>query len=183
MYRASSDFPLPGSPVITTGVFDAATRRVNPREPRREQPVAGGKRTLFPGAPHKHVNLGEAIRFRHVVIGAEPHRGDRRVDGPVAGNDDALRGRRVFTDMAQHFDAVHFRHHDVEQRDVERLGAQNAQRRATVTGDGHLVTAPLKVALQQFAEMDFIFGDEEFDGLIVPHWASTVGRITRNVEP
>ena len=85
--------------------------------------------------------------------------------------------------MAQHFDAVHFRHHDVEQRDVERLGAQNAQRGAPVAGDGHLVTAPLEVARQQFTEMDFIFGDQELDRLIVPHWASTVGRITRNVEP
>ena len=69
-------------------------RRVDAREPRiaaarlsRREPA------LFPRAAHEHVDLRQAIRLRHVVVRAELHRGDRRLDRAVAGDDDAPRRR------------------------------------------------------------------------------------------
>ncbi len=91
--------PVPDSPVISTGESVVATRstqrqhrvhrrvlrddfgrRVDARQPRLQIPVLARELMLLPRAAHEHVDLGHAIRLRHVVVGAELHGVDRRLD-------------------------------------------------------------------------------------------------------
>ena len=104
-------------------------------ELRLQQHVLARQPTLLPRATHEHVDLRHAIRLRHVVVRAELHRADRRLDGAVAGDDDDLRRIGFGAHLLQHLEPVELGHHDVEQRDVVRFGAQRLERGATV-GDG-----------------------------------------------
>ena len=149
--RASSFLPVPDSPVMSTGeslrrhALDQREHRLHrrvlrhdlrrcldARQPRLQQRVLARELVLLPRAPHQHVDLRHAIRLGEVVVGAELHRVDRRLDGAVAGDDDDFRRRQLVADLPQHLEPVHLRHHDVEQRHVERLGAQRIERGAAV---------------------------------------------------
>ena len=66
-------------------------RRVDARQPRLQIAILARELMLLPRAPHEDVDLGHAIRLRHVVVRAELHRVDRRLDRAVAGDDDDLR--------------------------------------------------------------------------------------------
>src|SRR5205823_11980883 len=56
-----------------------------------EQDVLAREATLLPRATHEHVDLGHPVRFGLVVVRAELHGTDRRLDGAVARDDDDLR--------------------------------------------------------------------------------------------
>ena len=111
---------------------DDLGRRVDAREARLQISVLARELVLLPRAAHEHVDLGHAIRLGHVVVRAELHRGDRRFDGAVAGDDDDLRRIGLGAQLAQRLEPVHLRHHDVDERDVERFVAQRLERRLAV---------------------------------------------------
>ncbi len=138
---------------------------------------------LLPRPPHEDIDFGQPVWLGDVVVRAELHRGDRGIDRAVPRDDDALRRRRVFANLAQDFEAVELRHHDVEQRNIERLRVQRVERGAPVERDRHPVAATREVALQEFAKIRLVFRHEDADRLVAGHRCSTVGSSTRKVLP
>ena len=72
------------------------------------------------------------------------------------------RQRKVRFDMFEHFVAVHVRHHDVEQDQVERLSLQALQRLAPVVGSREvLIALPVQTARQRVTIVLVIVDDQE----------------------
>ena len=179
---ATSSFPVPDSPVMSTGESLGATRAIISRtalerrvlrldlrgatdalELRLEQDVLAREATLLPRATHEHVDLGHAIRLRHVVVRAELHRADGRLDGAVARDDDDL-GRVGFgAYLLQHLEPVELGHHDVEQRDVVRFGAQRFDRGASIGDGANGAAATAQEVRQDLTEVHFVLGHEHLD--------------------
>jgi hypothetical protein len=133
------------------------------REPVVEQCVLLRELLLLPGPAHEHVDLGHAVRLRQVVVGSEPNGADRRLDGAVAGDDDDLRWGGLGAQLSQHLQAVQLGHHDVQERDVERLRPERVERRATVVGGRDRVPAADQELVEELGEVGFVLGDEDFD--------------------
>ena len=180
--RATSSFPVPDSPVMSTGESLGATcvtivehrlqRRVlrgdlrhatGAIEPRLQHDVLAREAALLPRAPHEHVDLRHAIRLGHVVVRAELHRADGGLDGAVARDDDDLRRIGVGAHLLQHLEPVQLGHHDVEQRDVVRLGAQCVERRTAVGHGVHGVAASGQEVREDLSEVQLVLGDEHLD--------------------
>src|SRR5690242_7203253 len=124
---------------------------------------------LLPRAPDEDIDLGHAIRLRHVVVCAELHRGDRGLDGAIASDDDDLGRVGFLAHLAQDLESIHLRHHDVEEGDVVALGPEGLERGAAV-GDGRdLVTAAGEKARQDLTEVLFVLGDEDTDATLFRH--------------
>ena len=157
-----------------------------PLELRLEQYVLAREPALLPRAPHQHVDLRHAIRLGHVVVGAELHRTDGRLDGTVAGDDDHLRRVGICAHLLQHLQAVQLRHHDVEQRHVVRFRAQRLERGTPVRDGMHRVPAARQEIRQDLAEVHLVLRHQHLD-LRLAHVTSSVssalGRMMRKTLP
>ena len=71
------------------------------------------------------------------------------------------RRRVIGLEALQHFVAIHFRHHDVEQHQVEGLRAQHFQRLPSVFGGGDRVALPLQAAREHVAIRFDVIHDEQ----------------------
>ena len=142
---------------------------VHPRQPRVQVLILLGELALLPGPPNEYVDLGHPVRLRHVVVGAELHRRDGGLDGPVAGNDDDLGGVGLLAHLTQNLEAVHLRHHDVEEGDVEALGTECLERGATVRDRGDLMSSAREEAREDLTEVLFILGDEDANATLFRH--------------
>ena len=99
----------------------------------------------------------------HVVVGAQfEARGDA-VDLVDRGDhhDRKVLPPRVALDRAQHRDAIHLRHHDVEKDDVERVAAKHAQGLTSALGHQHRVPLVHQPAPQQLAIVGVVVDDED----------------------
>src|SRR6185437_3925088 len=140
---------------------------------------------LLPGAAHEHVDLGHAVRLGEIVVGAELHRRDRRLDGAVAGDDDDFRRVGLRAERLERFEAVHLRHHDVDQGDVERLVAHGLERRLAVADADHVMAAPAEEGGENLREVLFVLAHEDAYAStiwMVDH-AARIGKRTRNTLP
>ena len=81
-------------------------------------------------------SLWQLRRLVDVVGRPEPQRLDRRLGGGERRHDDAstMLGRDPLR-LAQHVDAVHLRHPDVGDEDVDALPLEHLDRRGAVLGD------------------------------------------------
>ena len=78
----------------------------------------------------------------------------------VAGDDDDLRRIGLGAQLLERLEAVHLRHHDVEQRDVEGLVAQRLNRRLAVADAHDVMAAAAQKRRENLREILFVFGDE-----------------------
>ena len=158
--------------------------RLGQRQPLVKQRVFAGELALFIGASHHHIDLRHAVGLREVIVRAELHGADRRLDGAVAGNDDDLGRRELLADLPEHLETIHLGHHDVQQRHIERLGPQRVERGAAIGEDRHLIAASLEKLLENRAQVRLVFCDQHLDAIIISHEAgSASGSITRTVLP
>ena len=100
--------------------------------------------------------------FLDEVVGAEPRRLDRRLDGAVAGHhDDRATGAAALAPFAQQRDAVGVRHPDVQQHEVRATRAALLARRCGVARGKHGKTFILEGVLHRLADIGFIVDDED----------------------
>ncbi len=102
------------------------------------EPLAQRARLLHEALPlqgllEDDLQLLDVDRLAEVVLGAELHRLDRRLDRAVGGHDDDHRLRAHLLDLREQLDPVHARHAQVGEDDVgvvllERAAARRARR-------------------------------------------------------
>ena len=88
-------------------------------------------------------------------IGIERHRGK-------AGDEHDLDIGIEFGGAARQLDAVHFRHDDVGEQELERLLAQALVRRQPVVIGHDVETGILQRLHQESAHVDIVFGKQDF---------------------
>ena len=195
MARASSVLPVPDSPVMSTGesrrrhaaeqrqhrvhrrvLRDDFRRRVDARQPRLEIAILARELMLLPRAPHQHVDLGHAVRLRHVVVRAELHRGDRRLDGAVAGDDDDLRRIGLGAQMLERLETVHLRHDDVDSA-TSNASSRIACSAALPVAHAHdVMAAAAQERAQDLREILLVFGDENANAAAAAFTGSVMRR-------
>ena len=165
-------------------VGDDVVGRVEARQARVHHRMLAREPPLLPRAAHEHVDLRHPVRLGEVVVGAELHRADRAVDRRVPRDDDDLGGRRILPHRAQHLEAVHRGHQDVEERDVEALRAQRVERRAAIRALRHVAAALDEELREHGAQMRLVLRHEHFDPRGLVHAAPGAnGSRTRKVLP
>ena len=140
MARASTSLPVPLSPVISTVVLWRATRLASSSRSRMAAALghhqiahgagaqAGAQRLdlaaeLLPllGLPEGHGHFVGPERLVEIVVGAFAHGGERAVLVAVGAHHDEQRLAAVRAVAPEEGEAVHLRHPDVAEDQVERL--------------------------------------------------------------
>jgi hypothetical protein len=67
---------------------------------------------------------------------------------------------QIAANLFKHLKAIHFRHFDVEQKQIVRLGSKLLECNAAVLGNGDAMTHQLEIAPQQQA-VDLVIVDDE----------------------
>ena len=131
-YRVCERFELLVGPLqLTIGRLELG-RAI--REPLQERGVLEAQAPHRQRARQHRYDRPEVERLENVVEGAALHGLDRRVDRAMAGHQEAHQVGVNLLCRAQQRDAVHARHHEVGNQDVEgggtigRRGAQGAER-------------------------------------------------------
>ena len=143
---------------------DERGHRGLPFEAGAQMMIVAHQQSLFPGAPHERLDFRHAVRLRQKVVRPELERREGGLDGPVAGDDDELRGQRFLADEPQHLEPVDFGHDHVHQHDIERLGAQQFERRTPIAHDPHGEPAGSHELLKDRPEVGLVLGDEDANG-------------------
>jgi hypothetical protein len=83
---------------------------------------------LFQRALERGLQLGHVVLpFGHVVVSAQLHRLDGRLDDALRRNHNDRQLRATLLQLLEHFDAAHARHHDVEQYHIGNRGVWGVQ--------------------------------------------------------
>ena len=127
--------------------------------------IAAAYPTQPPGA-HAGADLGQELLAAHrlleIIVGAAVEPLDA-VRSTVERRDQhhlTAAGPRVGLQLAADLEAVHARHHHVEQHDVGHRFVRQRQRGRTVRRAAHPVTARRQIALQQFAVAGVVVDDQ-----------------------
>ena len=100
-------------------------------------------------ARHPGLKLEHLDRLADVVEGARAHRGHRRGDTPVAGDQDHRKAGHAPNQFVQQFGALHVRHHDVRNDDVGRAPFERSERAVTVRAGFDFALGPGQRLLEQ----------------------------------
>ena len=142
--RATSSLPVPLSPTISTVLGTGATRAICSRS-RSIAALVPDERALAVQPPPERPHLGaepapldrqldlahdplDRLGLVDEAVGAEPDGLDAAVEVPGAGVDDHRDLRAAPLERAQHLEAVHARHLEVEDHAVDRLAAEPLER-------------------------------------------------------
>ena len=109
--------------------------------------------------PHPGGQLPGRERLGDVVVGAEVEAEEHVVLGGAGGEHDD-RHVGLAPHDAGHVEAVHARHHPVEDHEVGLPGADLLQRAAPVVGHEHRVALALEVQADQLRLLRVVLGDE-----------------------
>ena len=101
-------------------------------------------------------------RLGQVILRAHPDAAHDRVQLAQSRNHDDRNVAQGFIGLEalEHFVAIHFRHHDVEQHEVEGVRAQHFQRLSPVFGGGDRVALTLQPAREHVAVGFDVIHDE-----------------------
>ncbi len=118
----------------------------------------------------------QAIALDDVAVGAEIHGVNGGVDRGHAGNQDEDRGGRDFLGIPQKLDAVHIRHADIGDDDVENLRGEAALGGLAVGDNFDFVAFLAEADFQQFADGGFVVNDEQVGhgALPLPYYAQVL---------
>ena len=121
--------------------------------------------------------LGQDLGQRRLPAGAQG-------DGGKAGNEDHLGFRRNFGAALGQFDAIHFRHDDIGQQQIEMLALQKGQGGGATVNRHHLIAGVFKRPGKVGAHGFFVFGKQNADhrlmaplqwiGLLIGGWTLTI---------
>jgi hypothetical protein len=125
-----------------------------------QHPVLAHEVAALHGAAQDEEQLVLLQRLREVVESALAHRVHRAVDGAVRGHEDDAGPRGLLGELGQELDAVHVRHLEVGEDDVEGLARRRLQGLAAVGGGGRLVALRLQDHLEDVALAPFVVYDE-----------------------
>ena len=145
---------------------DAAHRRPGQQRVARRE---AGQQALDPGQ-----QLGRVERLDEVVVGAGPQPADLLLDLALGGeHDDRDVGGAALlaADLGRDLVAVELGQHDVEQDEVGRLGAPQAEPFRAVAGDDDVVALLLERVLQESLDVRVVVDDEDLGR----HQSSTGG--------
>ena len=105
-------------------------------------------------------NLVQLERLQEIIEGTRLHGFQGRLHGRLTGHDDADQLRIDFKGLAEQLDAVHFRHHQVAEQEIEVLGAQQRQ---TFGGRGrgpYDVVVAGEIGFQRLGQIRLILHDQ-----------------------
>ena len=114
------------------------------------------------GAQARH-QFGERKGFDQVVVSPQLKAFDA-VGDVIAGGEEQHRGIGFFTQAAQHFPAIHFRHHHVEYDHVERRLQGLVQTVHAIAGQAHAMPQFLQAIEQIIAGLGFVFDYKDVHG-------------------
>ena len=137
------------------------TRRAT--DARLQMQIVARQHAFLPRAFHQHLDLRHPVRLRQEIVGSQLERADRCFDRPIAGDDNNLGRHGFFPHLAQDFEAVDFRHDDVQQRHVEGVGTQRFERRPTIAHDRHGEASGAHELLENHAKIRLVFGNQYAD--------------------
>ncbi len=106
-------------------------------------------------------NLIVVKRLGHVMKRARAHRIHRALDGPERGDE---QDGSVAVDLAQalnQFDAFHFRHHEIGDRQVKRRGSMLLDRRFAVVRDVDRISFLAQQVDEQLAHRSIVVDDQD----------------------
>src|SRR6266850_168651 len=104
--------------------------------------------------------LGRLKGLDEIVLGAQAHRLDRRLDGPVGRHDDDGQIGVIGLDLAHERDPVHAGKPPVGQHQVHVFGLERVEGLFAALDRQHLVTRPLERAVQ-WAEEHLVVVDQQ----------------------
>ncbi len=98
-------------------------------------------------------NDGVVERLGHIVVGTQLESADHVLALVLGGHHDhrQVEQRIGGAENAQHFQAAHFRHHDIEQDQVETLFAELLEGLVAARGQAHAIPFPLQAPRQHLA--------------------------------
>ena len=111
-----------------------------------------------------------AERLCHVFVGAAVLAPEDVLLLAPGGQEDHGRhlGRGVRLDLAADLEAVHLRHHDVDDHEIGAVGRELPEGRFAVLRDQDLVAEALEVDLKELADVRRVVGDQD----LAVHYAS-----------
>src|SRR5579864_1892672 len=111
---------------------------------------------------HRGTKLVEqSIAFNDVAVGAEVHSVNRGVDGWHAGDEnECCRGRHLFA-VAQKLQAVHIRHADVGNHDVEHAAGKPSFGIFAIGSKLDFMSVLAKTDLEEFGDGPFIVDNQQ----------------------
>ena len=121
--------------------------------------ATGFEAAFFQSPVDNDVQFRQFVGFGQVIEGSQFHRLDGGVDIGMSGQDDHLQERISLLQPAQQFQAVHARHHDIHQGDIDGASLDRRQGLVAVAGGQGLPPFSLQTLTEQFAVM----------GLVVDH--------------
>ena len=134
-----------------------------PGKPPQLPPQVAGlffERLIFLDAPHGPAQfIQQTVVLDHVAVGAEIHGVNGGIHRRNAGDQDENRGGRNFLRILQQLDAVHVRHADIGNHDVEDLRSQPPLGSLPVGSHFHFVAFLAKADFQQLADGAFVVDD------------------------
>ncbi len=176
--RATSSLPVPVSPVIKTGVSEAAARPMSfqivniaalvptswrfgsRRTGVRDRKIAG-ERVLLERALDGRQELLQVERLGEVVERAVPHRRDGPLAVAVSGRDDDRHvAHRPLADLAQEIEAAPVSQAKIEEDAVDRPGLERLPRLGQARRGDSLLSEATDGRDQTFSNPRLVFDDQ-----------------------
>ena len=137
--------------------------RLTPLEHGLELAVLLGEPRSLPGLFNENLEFSQRKRLRQIIVGAELHRLDGRIDRPLGRQQDDLDVAPFRDKPIQHFDAGHARHHHVQKRDVEIAFIEQFQRFDTTLSLLHVAAAAAEPPRNGPPKVGVVIGNQQVD--------------------
>jgi hypothetical protein len=129
--------------------------------------LANEKRAQFKGLAHGHLQLIAGERLGEVVEGPDFHRLHGRVDRPMRRQHDHGEVRLHRLEVRHQLDAIHLRHPNIGQDEIDARLLEPLQSASAVTGRHHVVPVLAQVVFDHPPQALVVIDQE--DGLPLTH--------------
>ena len=139
-------------------------RGAGPLDERLELRVLLAKSAAIKGLAGDVFQVLQRKRLLQIVISAQLHRLDRRLDGALTGQQDHFALRVKLLEAPEQLQAADARHHHVENRDIEVSPRCQPQRLFAIPRRLHRESGPREPGDQRFPKLRIIVHYEQVDG-------------------
>ncbi len=136
-------------------------RTGGPLQDRFEFEIFLAQAPTFLGLADRQQDLIRPEGFGDIVVGAQFHAGDRRIDAAVGTHHDDRTGDVAGDLFPEEGHAVHFRHADITQDQMESCGLETQQTLPATLGFGNGVAFPLQNQTQHVAHRGLVIDDQD----------------------